>query len=240
MQYLHSRKYIHRDLAARNVLVSKNYVMKVADFGFARDIHSKDYYRRSSDGKVPVSWMAPEALVNFYSYQSDVWSFGVLLWEIMTFGLTPLYPSLSTPVLRQFFKNGNRLEQPNNCPHEVYKIMRDCWSYVPTERPEFNHLVAKLHRMLNQKMIENDLYVEHNSHPLDNTGEKSKLNNMLDQVMIENDLYVEHNSHPLDNTGEKSKLNNMLDQVMIENDLYVEHNSHPLDNTGEKSNSTTC
>ncbi|XP_063221678.1 fibroblast growth factor receptor 3-like isoform X2 [Bacillus rossius redtenbacheri] len=149
MEYLASRRCIHRDLAARNVLVSDSYVLKIADFGLARDVHCHDYYRKTTDGRLPVKWMAPEALFQrVYTTQSDVWSYGILLWEIMTLGGTP-YPSVpSVEKLFQLLRSGHRMEKPPCCSLEIYMLMRDCWSYQPNERPTFKELVEDLDRIL--------------------------------------------------------------------------------------------
>ncbi|XP_018351954.1 PREDICTED: fibroblast growth factor receptor homolog 1-like isoform X2 [Trachymyrmex septentrionalis] len=149
MEYLSSKRCIHRDLAARNVLVSDEYVLKIADFGLARDLHSNDYYRKKTDGRLPVKWMAPEALFHrVYTTQSDVWSYGILLWEIMTLGGTP-YPSVpSVEKLFQLLRTGHRMEKPPCCSIEIYMLMRDCWSYQHSERPTFVELVEDLDRIL--------------------------------------------------------------------------------------------
>lgn len=148
MEYLASKKCIHRDLAARNVLVVENNVMKIADFGLARDLHNIDYYKKKSDGRLPVKWMAPEALFDrVYTTQSDVWSYGILLWEIMTLGGTP-YPSVPIEKLFQLLRDGHRMEKPQGCSLEVYVIMRECWNQSPYQRPTFTELVEDLDRIL--------------------------------------------------------------------------------------------
>ncbi|GFT96761.1 fibroblast growth factor receptor 4 [Nephila pilipes] len=144
MEYLSSKKCIHRDLAARNVLVMEDKVLKIADFGFARDIHENDYYRKTKNGLLPIKWMAIESLMDrLYTTQSDVWSFGVLMWEIMTLGGMP-YASVPPAKLFNLLKNGHRLEKPVGCRMETYLLMLECWNAIPNERPTFATLVRKL------------------------------------------------------------------------------------------------
>uniref|UniRef100_A0A673C8B0 Fibroblast growth factor receptor n=1 Tax=Sphaeramia orbicularis TaxID=375764 RepID=A0A673C8B0_9TELE len=158
MEYLASKKCIHRDLAARNVLVTEDNVMKIADFGLARDIHHIDYYKKTTNGRLPVKWMAPEALFDrIYTHQSDVWSFGVLLWEIFTLGGSP-YPGVPVEELFKLLKEGHRMDKPSTCTHELYLMMRDCWHAVPSQRPTFKQLVEDLDRCL--AMTSNQEYLE--------------------------------------------------------------------------------
>ncbi|XP_029466403.1 fibroblast growth factor receptor 2 isoform X6 [Rhinatrema bivittatum] len=148
MEYLASQKCIHRDLAARNVLVTENNVMKIADFGLARDINNIDYYKKTTNGRLPVKWMAPEALFDrVYTQQSDVWSFGILMWEIFTLGGSP-YPGIPVEELFKLLKEGHRMDKPPNCTNELYMTMRDCWHAVPSQRPTFKQLVEDLDRIL--------------------------------------------------------------------------------------------
>ncbi|XP_015267995.1 PREDICTED: fibroblast growth factor receptor 4 [Gekko japonicus] len=148
MEYLESKRCIHRDLAARNVLVTEENVMKIADFGLARGVHDIDYYKKTSNGRLPVKWMAPEALFDrVYTHQSDVWSFGILMWEIFTLGGSP-YPGIPVEELFKLLREGHRMDKPSNCTHELYMMMRECWHAVPSQRPTFKQLVEGLDKVL--------------------------------------------------------------------------------------------
>ncbi|KAG8183298.1 hypothetical protein JTE90_025998 [Oedothorax gibbosus] len=144
MAYLSDMKLVHRDLAARNVLLAKQKVVKISDFGLSRDIYEGDAYLKKSRGRVPVKWMAIESLEDqIYTSRSDVWSFGVVLWEIMMQGATP-YPGVTPQRLYNLLKAGYRMSKPDNCTDEMYYLMRQCWRMLPRERPSFKELVLKL------------------------------------------------------------------------------------------------
>ncbi|XP_050298683.1 tyrosine kinase receptor Cad96Ca [Anthonomus grandis grandis] len=156
MEFLSANGIIHRDLAARNILITEDHNCKVADFGFARDVISSHVYERKSEGRLPIRWMAPESLYdNIFSVKSDVWSFGVLIWEIVTLGSTP-YPGLSAAEVMRKVRDGYRLDKPEHCRREIYNIMFYCWDKDPSQRPTFTELVTLLEKLI---MTETD-YIE--------------------------------------------------------------------------------
>jgi fyn-related kinase len=139
MAYLEKKNYIHRDLAARNVLVGEDNIVKVADFGLARGIPD-DIYEAKIGAKLPIKWTALEALShNKYTIKSDVWSFGILLTELVTYGATP-YVGMSNQEVIQQLSNGYRMKCPNGCPIELYELMFQCWHRDPMKRPTFDSL----------------------------------------------------------------------------------------------------
>ncbi|XP_066304071.1 proto-oncogene tyrosine-protein kinase receptor Ret-like [Branchiostoma lanceolatum] len=150
MQYLAEMKLVHRDLATRNVLVTDRYVMKISDFGLTRDVYEEDAYMKKSKGRVPVKWLAIESLFdNIYTTKSDVWAFGVLLWEIVTLGATP-YPGIPPERVCELLKTGFRMLRPTGCSEELYAIMLKCWQENSEARPTFSELCTELDCMLSK------------------------------------------------------------------------------------------
>ncbi|XP_075397917.1 platelet-derived growth factor receptor beta isoform X1 [Tenrec ecaudatus] len=151
MEFLASKNCVHRDLAARNVLICEGKLVKICDFGLARDIMRDSNYISKGSTFLPLKWMAPESIFNsLYTTLSDVWSFGILLWEIFTLGGTP-YPEL--PMNEQFYnaiKQGYRMAQPAHASDEIYEIMRKCWEEKFEIRPAFSQLVLLLERLLGE------------------------------------------------------------------------------------------
>uniref|UniRef100_A0A8C4EGJ4 Tyrosine-protein kinase n=1 Tax=Dicentrarchus labrax TaxID=13489 RepID=A0A8C4EGJ4_DICLA len=150
MEYLESKKCIHRDLAARNCLVAENNLVKISDFGMSRQQEDGVYSTEGGLRQIPVKWTAPEAL-NYgrYTTESDVWSFGVLLWETFSMGMTP-YTSMNNQQTRDEVEKGYRMPAPHGCPVEISRIMNNCWQYEPRNRPSFKKLRAELSVIYNK------------------------------------------------------------------------------------------
>ncbi|CAG4984802.1 unnamed protein product [Parnassius apollo] len=152
MSYLESRSFIHRDLAARNCLVGENHLVKVADFGLAR-LMRDDTYTAHAGAKFPIKWTAPEGLAyNTFSTKSDVWAFGILLWEIATYGMSP-YPRVDLADVYHMLEKGYRMECPPGCPAAVYELMRGCWQWNPADRPTFREIHHALEHMFQDNSI---------------------------------------------------------------------------------------
>uniref|UniRef100_G3UMI3 Tyrosine-protein kinase n=1 Tax=Loxodonta africana TaxID=9785 RepID=G3UMI3_LOXAF len=138
MRYLEEKNFVHRDLAARNVLLVNRHYAKISDFGLSKALGADDsYYTARSAGKWPLKWYAPEC-INFrkFSSRSDVWSFGVTMWEAFSYGQKP-YKKMKGPEVITFIEQGKRMECPAECPPEMYTLMRDCWTYKWEDRPDF-------------------------------------------------------------------------------------------------------
>ena len=143
--YLASLSFVHRDIAARNCLVDHNLCVKIADFGMSRKVNQMDYYRiGSTQACLPIRWMPPEALLfGKFTHKSDVWSFGVLMWEIYTFGRQPYGGSSDYEVIDKI-KSGQFLECPELCAASVYDIMKSCWTRSPSSRPTMEHITRRI------------------------------------------------------------------------------------------------
>ncbi|XP_036293917.1 proto-oncogene tyrosine-protein kinase receptor Ret isoform X1 [Pipistrellus kuhlii] len=201
MRYLAEMKLVHRDLAARNVLVAEGRKMKISDFGLSRDVYEEDSYVKRSKGRIPVKWMAIESLFDhIYTTQSDVWSFGVLLWEIVTLGGNP-YPGIPPERLFNLLKTGYRMERPDNCSEEMYSLMLQCWKQEPDKRPVFADISKDLEKMMVKRRDYLDLAA---STPSDSL--------LYDDGLSEEEMpLVDCNNAPLPRT---------LPSTWIENKLY--------------------
>uniref|UniRef100_A0A3B3BNF5 Tyrosine-protein kinase receptor n=1 Tax=Oryzias melastigma TaxID=30732 RepID=A0A3B3BNF5_ORYME len=146
-RYLEENQFIHRDIAARNCLLTcagPERVAKIGDFGMARDIYRASYYRKGGRAMLPVKWMPPEAFVEgIFTCKTDIWSFGVLLWEILSLGYMP-YPCKTNQEVLEFVTSGGRMDPPKGCPGPVYRLMTQCWQHCPNQRPNFSTILERI------------------------------------------------------------------------------------------------
>ena len=144
LEYLAEHHFIHRDLATRNCLINKQLFVKIADFGLSKDVYSKDYYRLGNKSVLPIRWMPPEAILyRIFSLQSDIWSFGIVLWEIFSRGTQP-YCALSNEEVVDYVKKMKVLRCPSGCPRELYELMMNCWTTSASKRPTAAEVHAHL------------------------------------------------------------------------------------------------
>ncbi|XP_030304931.1 high affinity nerve growth factor receptor [Calypte anna] len=157
MVYLASLHFVHRDLATRNCLVGHDLLVKIGDFGMSRDIYSTDYYRVGAGPMLPIRWMPPESILyRKFTTESDIWSFGVVLWEIFTYGKQPWYQLSNTEAI-ECITQGRELERPRACPAEVYSIMRSCWQRDPHQRQPIQEIHDHLQALLKSPPIYLDI-----------------------------------------------------------------------------------
>uniref|UniRef100_A0A8C3G3G9 receptor protein-tyrosine kinase n=1 Tax=Cyclopterus lumpus TaxID=8103 RepID=A0A8C3G3G9_CYCLU len=149
MEFLAAKNCIHRDLAARNILLTQGRVAKICDFGLARDINTDSNYVVKGNARLPVKWMSPESIFEcVYTFESDVWSYGILLWEIFSLGNSP-YPGMAVDAkFYKLIKEGSRMDAPEFAPSEMYQIMRSCWDADPSNRPPFRKVVERIEQQL--------------------------------------------------------------------------------------------
>ncbi|CAF3673918.1 unnamed protein product [Rotaria socialis] len=182
--YLEQHSYVHRDLAARNCLVSSKDIndgkvlVKIGDFGLARMLSQQDYYRKTGEALLPVRWMAPESLLDaIFTSNSDIWSFGIVLWEIITLGHVPYSPMSNQQVISLITTTRGTLEKPIQCTQALFELMLSCWQYIPEDRINFSDLHSHLNEII---MDENK---EQPSIWFSNEASSTTARNVLDCVL---------------------------------------------------------
>ncbi|XP_054166017.1 vascular endothelial growth factor receptor 1-like [Oppia nitens] len=220
MQYLAHRKLIHRDLAARNVLLAEDNIVKICDFGLAKDVYKYDNYVKKNDGPLPIKWMAIESIRDkVFTSKSDVWSFGILLYEFFTLGGNP-YPGIE--IDEEFYKrlkSGYRMEKPDFAPKEIYELMTHCWSAEPKERPDFMEIADFIGALLESNVRQ---------HYLDLNDPYQKIN---EQILNNND-YLRMSSM---NSSSRNEINNDYLNMKFNETDETDNKSEPMshyDNLG--------
>uniref|UniRef100_A0A7N8XL54 Tyrosine-protein kinase receptor n=1 Tax=Mastacembelus armatus TaxID=205130 RepID=A0A7N8XL54_9TELE len=178
MAYLNANKFVHRDLAARNCMVAEDFTVKIGDFGMTRDIYETDYYRKGGKGLLPVRWMSPESLKDgVFTTMTDVWSFGVVLWEIATLAEQP-YQGMSNEQVLRFVMEGGLLDKPDNCPDMLFELMRMCWQYNPKMRPSFLEIISSIKDELDPPFREMSFFYSEDNKPPDTEELDMEVENM--------------------------------------------------------------
>uniref|UniRef100_A0A4W5QUV5 Tyrosine-protein kinase receptor n=1 Tax=Hucho hucho TaxID=62062 RepID=A0A4W5QUV5_9TELE len=184
MAYLNANKFVHRDLAARNCMVAEDFTVKIGDFGMTRDIYETDYYRKGGKGLLPVRWMSPESLKDgVFTTNSDVWSFGVVLWEIATLSEQP-YQGMSNEQVLRFVMEGGLLDKPDNCPDMLFELMRMCWQYNPKMRPSFLEIINSLKEELEPPFSEMSFFFSKENKPPDTEELDMEVENMENVTLM--------------------------------------------------------
>ncbi|XP_046649797.1 tyrosine-protein kinase Shark-like [Daphnia pulicaria] len=183
MLYLEQRNFVHRDLAARNILLATRYQAKISDFGLSRVLGAgESFYSASKGGRWPVKWYAPESInCGMFSHASDVWSYGVTLWETYSFGTQP-YGDMSGAEATEVVAQGARLPQPARCPNDIYSLMLRCWSETPDNRPTFANLVQHFASSAEYDNVKNLLQTASTEQTLDNLIDTSNSNLLVSDV----------------------------------------------------------
>ncbi|XP_071997319.1 tyrosine-protein kinase Mer isoform X2 [Engystomops pustulosus] len=201
MEYLGSKNFLHRDLAARNCMLRDDMTVCVADFGLSKKIYSGDYYRQGRIAKMPVKWIAVESLADrIYTVKSDVWAFGITMWEIATRGMTP-YPGVQNHEIYDYLLEGHRLKQPTDCLDELYELMYLCWRADPADRPTFTELKHQLEKFLQElppAMNKEDVIYMNTSLPEDSDLLSQDLN--IHDISIDVDSKYVHITPPRSDT----------------------------------------
>ncbi|KAM9311927.1 insulin-like growth factor 1 receptor [Gastrophryne carolinensis] len=201
MAYLNANKFVHRDLAARNCMVAEDFTVKIGDFGMTRDIYETDYYRKGGKGLLPVRWMSPESLKDgVFTIHSDVWSFGVVLWEIATLAEQPYHGMSNEQVLR-FVMEGGLLEKPDNCPDMLFELMRMCWQYNPKMRPSFLEIISSVKDELDPAFREVSFFYSEENKPPDTEELDLEAENM-ESIPLDPSCTLQTSEH---HTGHKAE-----------------------------------
>ena len=236
MEYLASHHFVHRDLAARNILVGDHLTVKISDFGLSRDIYSSDYYRVQSKSLLPVRWMPPESILyGKFTVESDVWSFGVVLWEIFSFGLQPYYGYTNQEVI-EMIRARQILPRPEDCPPPMYSLMMECWNEVPSHRPAFRDIHTRLrswkaemlmnhHQQLNHQQLNHILNPALSAAAVSHSGQSSSTHHS-------NNSHHSHHSStgPSNNTTTTglTTSSQMSTGIMAQPQLQGNHHQRPI------------